>query len=112
MVRERSVVIRGESVVTHDVLFCIGRATQTPGFSLVCRTRLSWTLARDVAMLHTTAMTLPDLGPERPGQASETREMVERRRATETGAEVSNQAFLIALGVIVAGIVLIALLLR
>ena len=63
-------------------------------------------------MLHTTSMTLPDLGPERPGQASETREMVERRRATETGGEVSNPAFLIALGVILAAIVLVVLLLR
>ncbi|HEY5922285.1 MAG TPA: hypothetical protein VIV11_11470 [Kofleriaceae bacterium] len=57
-------------------------------------------------------MTLPDLGPERPGQASETREMVDRRRATETGGEVSNPAFLIALGVIVIGIVVILLILR
>jgi hypothetical protein len=56
-------------------------------------------------------MTLPDLGPERPGQASETRQMVERSR-TETGGQVSNPAFLIALAVIVAGIVLGVLLLR
>ncbi len=63
-------------------------------------------------MLHTIAMTLPDLGPERPGQASETRQMVETRRATETGAEVSNPAFLIALGIILAGIVVAFLLLR
>ena len=56
-------------------------------------------------------MTLPDLGQERPGQASETRQMVERSR-TETGGRVSNPAFLIALGVIVAGIVLGVLLLR
>ena len=62
-------------------------------------------------MLHTSGMTLPDLGPERPGQASETRQMVERSR-TETGGEVSNPAFLIVLGVIVAGIVLALLLLR
>lgn len=57
-------------------------------------------------------MTLPDLGPERPGHASETRQMVERRRATETGGEVSNPAFLIALGVIVVGVVIAVLLLR
>lgn len=62
--------------------------------------------------MHTNCMTLPDLGPERPGQASETREMVDRRRATETGGEVSNPAFLIALGVIVIGIVVILLILR
>jgi hypothetical protein len=55
-------------------------------------------------------MTVPDL-PERPGQASETREMVERGR-TETGGEVSNPVFFIALVLIVAGIVLAALLLR
>jgi len=63
-------------------------------------------------MLHTSDMTLPDLGQERPGQASETRQMVEHRRATETGAEVSNRSFLIALAVIVVGIVVVALLLR
>lgn len=62
-------------------------------------------------MLHTTRMTLPDLGPERPGQPSETRQMVERGR-TENGAQVSNPAFLIALGVIVAGIVVFLLLSR
>jgi hypothetical protein len=58
-------------------------------------------------------MTLPDLGPERPGQASETRQMVEHdRRATIIGGEVGNPTFLIALGVIVVGIVLALLLLR
>lgn len=56
-------------------------------------------------------MTLPDLGPERPGNASETRQMVERGR-TETGAQVSTPAFFIALGVILAAIVAIALFLR
>jgi hypothetical protein len=55
-------------------------------------------------------MTLPDL-PERPGQASETRQMVERGR-TETGGEVSNPVFFIALALIVAAIVLVAVLLR
>jgi hypothetical protein len=64
-----------------------------------------------VAVMHTNGMTLPDLGPERPGQASETRQMVERGR-TETGGQLSNPAFLIALGIIVVGIVLGALLLR
>jgi hypothetical protein len=62
--------------------------------------------------MHTNGMTLPDLGPERPGQASETRQMVETRRATETGGEVSNPAFLIALGLIVALFVIAFLLLR
>lgn len=62
-------------------------------------------------MLHTTAMTMPDLGSERPGEATETRQMVERSR-TESGGEVSNPAFLIALGVIVAMFVVALLLLR
>lgn len=62
-------------------------------------------------MLHTTVMTLPDLGPERPGQPSETRQMVERGR-TENPAQVSNPAFLIALAVIVVGVVVFLLLLR
>jgi hypothetical protein len=56
-------------------------------------------------------MTLPDIGQERPGDASETRQLVEHRRATETGAEVSNRSFLIALAVIVIGIVIVVLLL-
>ena len=56
-------------------------------------------------------MTLPDLGPERPGNASETRQMVERGR-TETGGQVSTPAFFIALGAILAAIVAIALFLR
>ena len=63
-------------------------------------------------MLHTTGMTLPDLGQERPGDASETRQLVEHRRATETGTEVSNRSFLIALAVVVLAIVVIALLVR
>jgi len=63
-------------------------------------------------MLHTPiAMTLPDLGPERPGEATETRQMVERGR-TETGAEISGKAFLIALISIALAIIGIALLLR
>jgi hypothetical protein len=62
-------------------------------------------------MLHTHGMTLPDLGPERPGHPSETRQMGERGR-TETGAQLSNPAFLIALAVIVVGVVVVLLLLR
>jgi hypothetical protein len=57
------------------------------------------------------SMTMPDLGPERPGQPSETRQMGERSR-TETGTEISTPAFLIALGVIVVAIVVIFLLSR
>ena len=41
---------------------------------------------------------MPDL-PERPGHASETRQMVERRR-TETGGDVTGRMFVIALIVI------------
>ena len=64
-------------------------------------------------MLHTTHMTMPDLGPERPGQASDTRQMVEHDRArTADIANVSNPAFLIALAVIVIGIVVVFLLAR
>lgn len=77
-----------------------------------CRRPVRRTLAPIVALMHTTGMTLPDLGPERPGQASETRQMVETRRATETGGEVSSPAFLIALGVIVLALVIAFLLLR
>lgn len=53
---------------------------------------------------------MPDL-PERAGLPSETRQMVERGR-TETGAEVSGRAFVIALILIAFAIVLLALLLR
>ena len=56
-------------------------------------------------------MTMPDLGPERPGQASKTRQLVERGR-TDTGDEVSNRTFFIALAVIVALVAALALLLR
>ncbi len=53
---------------------------------------------------------MPDL-PERAGLASETRQMVERGR-TETGAEVSGRAFIIALVAIAAVILVFALVLR
>jgi hypothetical protein len=56
-------------------------------------------------------MTMPDLGAERPGQASETRQMVERGR-TQTGADVSGRAFAIALVMILLVIALVFLLLR
>jgi hypothetical protein len=61
--------------------------------------------------VHTAGVTLPDLGTERPGAASETRQMGERSR-TETGGDISNPSFAIALGVIVIGIVIVVLLLR
>ena len=53
---------------------------------------------------------MPDL-PERAGQASETRQMVERGR-TETGAEISGRAFVVALILSAISIALLALLLR
>lgn len=63
-------------------------------------------------MLHTWGMTMPDLGPERPGQASDTRQMVERGRTESGAAEVSGRAFAIALLAIAVVIVALALLLR
>jgi hypothetical protein len=57
-------------------------------------------------------MTLPDLGSERPTEPSETRQMVEHRRATEAGIEVGNRPFLIALAIIAVAIVVALLLLR
>jgi hypothetical protein len=56
-------------------------------------------------------MTVPDFGSERPGQASETRQLVEYGRSTP-GAHVSGRAFWIALAVIVVAIVLFGLVLR
>lgn len=53
---------------------------------------------------------MPDL-PERAGQASETRQMVERGR-TEDGAEISGRAFVVALILIALAIALLAVLLR
>lgn len=53
---------------------------------------------------------MPDL-PERAGQASETRQMVERGR-TEGGAEISGRAFVVALILIALAIALLAVLLR
>jgi hypothetical protein len=55
-------------------------------------------------------MTIPDL-PERPGQPSDTRQMVERGR-TETGGDVSGRRFLIALVVVAAVIGALAWVLR
>jgi hypothetical protein len=63
-------------------------------------------------MLHTTRMTMPDL-PERPGHPSDTRQMVDVERGrTVDGAPVSNPAFLVALGVILAVVIALWLLLR
>ena len=62
-------------------------------------------------MLQTCAMTMPDLGAERPGQASETRQMVERGR-TQTDGELSGRAFAIALIIILLAIGLLVVFLR
>lgn len=55
-------------------------------------------------------MTMPDL-PERPGHASETRQMVERGR-TETGGDVTGRVFVIALVVVAFVIAALAWLVR
>lgn len=59
-------------------------------------------------------MTMMDLGPERPGQPSETRQMGEQGRAqTHQGeVKVSGRQFVIALVIIAAVIAGLALLLR
>lgn len=54
-------------------------------------------------------MTMPDLGPERPGPASSTRQMVEADRAG-IPARVSGRVFWIALAAIVIAILAFALL--
>lgn len=55
-------------------------------------------------------MTLPRMSSERPGHASETRELANRAR-TESGAHVSARAFWIAFAVILLAIALFALIL-
>ncbi len=50
-------------------------------------------------------MTMLDLGPERPGQASETRQMSDLDR-TEVPARVSGKVFWPLLLVLIAGLVL------
>ncbi len=57
-------------------------------------------------------MTLPDLGSERPGAPSDTRQLVERGRTYSGAANVSGGAFLIALAVVVAFNVALVLLAR
>lgn len=58
-------------------------------------------------------MTMIDLGPERPGQASETRQMGEQGRAqTHKGeVDVSGRQFWIAFAIIVVAIAVFAFLL-
>jgi hypothetical protein len=55
-------------------------------------------------------MTMPDL-PERPGHASETRQMVERGR-TEAGGNVSGRFFASALVVVAVVIAALAWMVR
>ena len=50
---------------------------------------------------HACTMTMADLGPERPGQASETREMAEHGRREHDAHVVSNRRFLIFLSLLV-----------
>jgi hypothetical protein len=56
-------------------------------------------------------MTMPDLGPDRLGHASETRQLAHRAR-TESSAHVSARAFWTAFAVILLAIALFALILR
>lgn len=46
-------------------------------------------------------MTMADLGPERPGAASETRQWAEHERRRHDAQVVSNRRFLIFLSLIV-----------
>ncbi len=48
-------------------------------------------------------MTMADLGPERPGQASDTRQMSDVERASQP-ARVSGRLFWVALALIVMGV--------
>jgi hypothetical protein len=53
-----------------------------------------------------SVMTMADLGPERPGEGSETRQWGERGRTNqEHGHPVSARFFFIAVAVIVAALV-------
>jgi hypothetical protein len=56
-------------------------------------------------------MTVPDFGSERPGPASETRQLVEHGRTAPAG-HVSGRTFWIALAAIVVAVVLFGLALR
>lgn len=56
------------------------------------RAGLSW---------HACIMTMADLGPERPGLASETREWADRGRRDQEAQAVSNRRFVIFLVLIV-----------
>lgn len=56
-------------------------------------------------------MTMADLGPERPGEGSETRQWVDRQRAeTDTPPQISNKFFGIAVAVIILAVALVLIL--
>lgn len=57
-------------------------------------------------------MTVPDFGPERPGHASETRQMVERGRTGAEEPEISGRAFVIGLVIVAFAIAAFAVILR
>jgi hypothetical protein len=95
-VRKRSIVVSGEGVVAHETSRVHGASRHRWGLFVAVR----------AIMLHTWGMTMPDL-PERPGQPSDTRQMVERGR-TESGADVSGRVFVIALVVVAIVIAAIA----
>ena len=67
-------------------------------------------VAHRAEMRHTYRMTMLDLGPERPGQASETREWGERGRTNSDPHHVSNRRFFLLLALIIVGLVVFALL--
>jgi hypothetical protein len=52
---------------------------------------------------YTCDMTMADLGPERPGQASDTRQMSDVDRVIQP-ARVSGRVFWVALALIVMGV--------
>ena len=65
--------------------------------------------AQDCGMLG--VMTMADLGPERPGEGSETRQWGDRHRAeTDAPPEISNRFFGIAIVVIIVVVALVLIL--
>ncbi|MGE0549054.1 MAG: hypothetical protein AB7O24_16405 [Kofleriaceae bacterium] len=56
-------------------------------------------------------MTMPDLGPQRPYEASETRELGEQSKSSSGTAPMSGRTFIIALVAIAAVIAIAAALL-
>lgn len=73
----------------------------------------SFSLACNPTPGYTRHMTMMDLGPERPGHPSETRQMTEAgRAATHSTAHVSGRKFWLAFFIITLAIAGIGLLLR